>query len=181
MPQGFPPVETENARVLVLGTMPSVLSLEKTQYYGNPQNAFWRLLFSLWDRPLPDSYEERVAFVREKRIALWDVLRECERKGSADAAIRQPEPNDFAALAIRCPELEAVFFNSQGAANLYKRLVRPDPLALLPKVTLPSTSPARAMKWEDKRALWLPLRDWLGREPVRPGGLGIGERERNLP
>lgn len=167
MPESFPPVAAEDARVLILGTMPSVLSLEKAQYYGNPLNAFWRILFSLWDRPLLADYGERIAFVQEKRIALWDVLRECEREGSADASIRKPEPNDFAALAVRCPKLEAVFFNSQGAARLYERLVQPDPLAHLPKTALPSTSPARAMKFEEKRACWFPLRDWLENGPSK--------------
>lgn len=174
MPEGFPPVADERARVLILGTMPSVRSLEKAEYYGNPNNAFWRILFSLWDRPLPAAYAERTAFVLERRIALWDVLRECERRGSADASIRAPRPNDFAALAARCPRLEAVFFNSRGAARLYERLVRPDPLAALPRTALPSTSPARAMRFEEKRALWLPLREWLeGRVP--DGGSG-GDR-----
>lgn len=161
MPEGFPPLMAKNARILILGTMPSVQSLEKKQYYGNPQNAFWRILFSLWNLPLLERYADRTAFLQEKRIALWDVLRECERKGSADASITRPEPNDFTALAARCPGLEAVFFNSQGAARLYERLVRPDPLAGLPKRALPSTSPARAMPFGEKRALWLPVREAL--------------------
>ena len=161
MPEGFPPLAEKNARVLILGTMPSVQSLEKLQYYGNPQNAFWRILFSLWGRPLPERYADRTAFLQEKRIALWDVLRECERKGSADASIARPEPNDFSGLIKRCPGLEAVFFNSQGAARFYGKLVCPDPLAGLPKHILPSTSPARAMRFEEKRTLWLPVREAL--------------------
>ncbi len=170
MPQGLLPVAREDARVLILGTMPSVLSLEKQEYYGNPQNAFWRILFGLWGRPAPAAYAERTAFLLEKGIALWDVLRECERRGSADATIREPRPNDFASLAVRCPGLEAVFFNSQGASKLYAKLVKPDPWARLAKIALPSTSPARAMRLEEKQALWLPLRRWLDGTEGGAGG-----------
>ncbi len=34
----FPPIVDENCRVLVLGSMPSVTSLERQQYYGHKQN-----------------------------------------------------------------------------------------------------------------------------------------------
>ena len=156
---GFPPVMQRDARVLILGTMPSVLSLSTGQYYGNPQNTFWRILFALWDEPLPSSYEERTRFIKSKRIALWDVLQCCERQGSADSAIVQEKPNDFLWLSSKCPELRAVVFNSRNAQNFYKKLVHPDPFAHLDTYVLPSTSPARAMKFERKFELWKPLRD----------------------
>lgn len=157
MPQGFAPVAEADARILILGTMPSVKSLEEGQYYGHPQNAFWRILFSLWGLPLPDEYAARTAFLLEKKIALWDVVRCCEREGSADANIERPMPNDFVGLSMRCPHLQALFFNSRNAEGLYRRLVRPDPFRTLTKTTLPSTSPARAMPFEKKETLWLPL------------------------
>lgn len=161
MPEGFAPVADENARLAILGTMPSVLSLQKQQYYGHAQNTFWRILFSLWEEQVPESYEQRTAFLKEKKIALWDVLMSCERQGSADTAIRLPRPNDFTVLAGVCPKLEAIFFNSKNAAELYSRLIRPDPFASLPKTILPSTSPARAMQFEKKRDLWLPVYQFL--------------------
>lgn len=161
MPQGFAPIARPDARVLILGTMPSVRSLQEQQYYGHPQNTFWRILFSLWDLPLPADYALRKAFLIEKKIALWDVLMYCEREGSADANIEQPVPNDFIGLSKRCPHLKALFFNSQNAEMLYKRLVKPDPFQTLTKTTLPSTSPARAMPFEKKKAFWLPLYEIL--------------------
>lgn len=161
MPQGFEPIAAADARVLILGTMPSVRSLQKQQYYGHPQNTFWRILFSLWDRPLPEEYEQRKTFLIEKKIALWDVLMYCEREGSADTEIEQPVSNDFEGLSLRCPQIKALFFNSHNAEQFYRRLVKPDPFLSLLKITLPSTSPARAMSFEKKRALWLPLRDTL--------------------
>jgi len=159
MPIGLPPVADEQARILILGTLPSVQSLQRQEYYGNPQNAFWRLVFGLLDQPVPADYAARLAALRAHHIALWDVLAAGEREGSADAAIRCPVVNDFAALAARCPRLTQVFFNSHNAARWYEQLVVPDPLAALPKQWLPSSSPARAMRFEQKMALWRPLGD----------------------
>ena len=158
MPPGLAPLGTADARLLILGTMPSVQSLQRQQYYGHPQNAFWRLLFALWEEEWSPDYADRVAFVERHRLAVWDVLAACQRQGSADAAITDAVANDFVSFAQQHPQLRAVAFNSVGAARFYDRLVRPDPFAALPKVTLPSSSPARAMKFSEKFAAWQPLK-----------------------
>ncbi|HHV51390.1 MAG TPA: DNA-deoxyinosine glycosylase [Clostridiales bacterium] len=158
MIEGFPPIAEPDARVLILGTMPSVASLKSRQYYGHPQNKFWPIIFSLWGEQAPDDYSKRVGFLKEKHIALWDVICTCEREGSADSEIKNPVPNDFKAIKEKCPNLVAVFFNSKNAEIYYKRLVKPDVFENLKKFTLPSTSPARAMSFEKKRQMWLPVR-----------------------
>lgn len=159
MPESFAPLGRPDAAVLILGTMPSVRSLQKAQYYGHPQNAFWKLLFSLWEEPFQENYGDKCHFIEKHRLLLWDVLRDCRRPGgSADAAIAQPRANDFLWLRQEYPRISAVFFNSANAARFYERLVHPDPLATLPKYTLPSSSPARAMRFEDKRRAWEPLK-----------------------
>ena len=158
MPHSFAPLGREDAVLLILGTMPSVKSLEKQQYYGNPQNAFWKLLFALWEEPFQAAYESRCRFVGEHRLLLWDVLADCRRQGSGDASITSPRANDFVWLSRTYPQVQAVFFNSVGAARFYQRLVQPDPLAALPRWTLPSSSPARAMRFEEKMTAWTPLK-----------------------
>jgi TDG/mug DNA glycosylase family protein len=158
MPCCFPPFADRWSEVLLLGTMPSEDSLKSGRYYGNPRNAFWPLMYALWGELPADDYEQRKRFVLEKRIALWDVLAACEREGSADAAIRCPIPNDFAAFAADHPLIRLVAFNSHTAEQLYGRLVRPDPFANVQKLMLPSSSPARAMRFEDKLAAWMPVR-----------------------
>ena len=65
------------------------------QYYAHPRNAFWPIVFSLWDAPLTADYAQRLAFARAHHIALWDAARTCEREGSLDADMRRAEPNDF--------------------------------------------------------------------------------------
>lgn len=169
MPTGFPPVCAPDARVLILGTMPSEASLQKGQYYGYGRNAFWPVVYALWDEPYEEDYARRCRFLTGRGIALWDVLAVCERPGSADAAIRNPVPNDFAAFAAAHPRIERLFFNSSNAAVLYERLVKPDPFAGVERDTLPSTSPARAMRFEDKLALWRPVRRFLDENRPKVG------------
>ena len=161
MPCGFPPIAAPDARVLILGTMPSEASLQKQQYYGYGRNAFWPILYALWDEPFEEDYEKRCRFLTGRGIALWDVLAACDRPGSADAAIRNPEPNDMAAFAAGHPRIERLFFNSANAAALYERLAQPDPFSGVGRQTLPSTSPARAMRFEDKLEQWRPVRRFL--------------------
>jgi hypoxanthine-DNA glycosylase len=81
----FPPVIDERAQVLILGTAPSVKSLEHKQFYGHPQNFMWRIIYQLFNESGPDPvYENRLAFLKEHRLALWDVIESCEREGSLD-------------------------------------------------------------------------------------------------
>ena len=98
----FEPVAPPGARVLVLGSMPSVESLNQGFYYAHPRNAFWRILAEVWGEPFPGDVPGRIALLTRHDIALWDVLKSCERQGSLDSAIRRPTPNDFGELFRRC-------------------------------------------------------------------------------
>lgn len=60
MKQAFPPLVGPAPRLLLLGTFPSPLSREKGEYYGNPQNQFWRIVFSVFGAPFDNpSYDEK--------------------------------------------------------------------------------------------------------------------------
>jgi hypoxanthine-DNA glycosylase len=41
---GLPPAVDENTELLILGTLPSDMSLAEGQYYANPGNDFWKLI-----------------------------------------------------------------------------------------------------------------------------------------
>jgi hypoxanthine-DNA glycosylase len=173
MPQrvhSFAPVARRDARVLILGSMPSVRSLADGQYYAHPQNQLWTLLGELVGagRELP--YRARLRVLRERGIALWDVAHSCERAGSADAAMRGVQPNDIRGLLRRCPKIAAVFLNGRKAQQLFTALVAGTlgtRAATLHVETLPSTSPAHAsMPRAVKLARWRKLAEFLPALPM---------------
>ncbi|MFS0838609.1 DNA-deoxyinosine glycosylase [Paenibacillus sp. 1P03SA] len=154
--KGFEPVIAPDSSVLILGSMPGELSLERQEYYGNPRNDFWRLLASLHgEDEVPGTYEERLKFALDRKIALWDVLSSCEREGSLDANIREPDVNDFDALFAEYPNLRTVMFNGAASEKLFrKHAAHLTDDSRLSFIRLPSSSPANAMGWERKLAAW---------------------------
>jgi hypoxanthine-DNA glycosylase len=151
--KAFAPIVDENSKILILGTMPGERSLQQQQYYGHKGNQFWKLIFTLVDRPLSDNYEEKKQLLLNKGIALWDVLEYCERTSSADSAIKNECPNDFGAFYKNFPGIQNVFFSSGKAAELYtKYIVRDEKLSYH---QLPSPSGANTWKtFEEKLAEW---------------------------
>jgi hypoxanthine-DNA glycosylase len=152
--EGFPPVVDDAARLLILGSFPSVQSLGARQYYANPRNAFWRITSELFGFDEQALYENRLAALQSHGVALWDVLHKCRRIGSSDSKIdlKSLVPNDFAQLFAHYPRITRVYFNGDKAATLFGRLVHID--APVRYQRLPSTSPARVMPAGDKLAAW---------------------------
>ncbi|MDP3834478.1 MAG: DNA-deoxyinosine glycosylase [Hydrogenophaga sp.] len=147
--QGLAPVLDANTRVLVLGSFPGVASLRAQQYYGHPQNHFWKILGALWQLPLPAmAYDGRVAALRDHGLGVWDVYGACEREGSLDANIQNAELNDFAAVMRACPRLEAIAHNGGESFRHARHTERLG----VPVYKLPSTSPANA-SWSFDRKL----------------------------
>lgn len=90
------PVYNEHSRILILGSFPSVKSREAGFFYGHPQNRFWKVLANVFQAEVPGTIEEKKAFLLEHRIAVWDVIGQCEITGSSDSSIRNVVPNpDF--------------------------------------------------------------------------------------
>lgn len=155
----FPPVAAADATRLILGTMPGVASLSAGRYYAHPRNGFWPLLTALLPLPHGLDYTARCDALICHRIALWDVLQRCERPGSLDAAITRQSmvANDFVSFLQQHPQVRTVYFNGQGAAAMWKRLVAPVlPPSLQPVAhVLPSSSPAHAgMSFAEKLKHW---------------------------
>ncbi len=153
--RGFPPVVDDDAGVLILGSFPSAQSLTARQYYGNPRNAFWPITGKLFGFEPTAPYERRLAALQSHGVALWDVLQQCRRIGSADSAIdpKSLVVNDFAALFANYPGIARVYFNGAKAAELYRRLAG-EPARPLQYQRLPSTSPAHVMRPGEKLAAW---------------------------
>jgi len=152
----FAPIVDKNCNVLILGTMPGVMSLKKQQYYGFDRNAFWKIIYALFGSEPDEDYGLRKAFLLSHGIALWDVLKACEREGSSDSDIKNPEPNDFAGFYEEYPDIKYVCFNGGPAANLYKRFVIKKGIGVSGKESfiLPSTSPAYTLPFGEKLERW---------------------------
>lgn len=149
----FEPVAAPDARLLILGTMPSVESLRQSFYYSHPRNAFWPVIAGILGEPLPETIEAKKNMLIRRRIALWDVCRSCVRPGSLDSDIRDVQPNNFEMLFRWCEGIERILFNGAAAEKLYMRKVKivPDGCECL---RMPSTSPAHTLKFDDKLAAW---------------------------
>ncbi len=155
--RSFPPVTAKAPRALILGSMPGVKSLEVQQYYAHPQNAFWKIMSSLFDMPV-ETYAQRLKVIKENNLALWDVLQYCERHGSLDTRIDDTtiKVNDFAGFLKKHSGITHIFFNGAKAEKEFVKRVLPQlPPNKLVLARLPSTSPAHAGKpLKDK------IRDW---------------------
>lgn len=156
--QSFPPIERADARILILGSMPGEASLRAGQYYAHPQNLFWRIMGELLGTDPASPYKQRIQALKSARIALWDVLRSCRRKGSLDSDIDGESlvPNDFAAFFQSHPQITRVFFNGAKAEECYRRHVLPGiEGGSIEYLRLPSTSPANAsISYERKLDAW---------------------------
>lgn len=166
--EGFAPIVSDDAKILILGSLPGQRSLEEQKYYAHPQNLFWYCVAQIVAQPLPEAYEERVEMLYRSRIALWDVIAKGEREGSLDSNIVRSSvsPNPLPEFIRKLPELKLVAFNGKAAEAMFWRSSRrygwEKDLSYISYVTLPSTSPANAqMSKEDKVRAWLGLRAWL--------------------
>jgi TDG/mug DNA glycosylase family protein len=158
MKHSFPPIIDTSSRILILGTLPGDESLRQQQYYAHPRNQFWRILAEIYHAPFPETYAERKALALQQQLALWDVVQRGERPGSLDNKIRHAEPNNFAWLFTTYPKLHAIVFNGRQAHDLFARLVLKQPafagLDQIPRLLLPSTSPAATLPLSEKIKQW---------------------------
>ncbi len=167
-PRCFAPLENAGCRILILGSMPGVESLRQQQYYAHPRNAFWPIMASLFGIGSHLPYAERCAHLVANRIALWDVMRTCQRSGSLDSAIERDsiQANNFPAFFRSHRHLNAVFFNGAAAEQTFQRKVARQHADAdwLPetRIRLPSTSPANArLAVDDKIHHWQIIRQHL--------------------
>jgi len=153
---GFSFEANPKAKVLILGSMPGIKSLNEQKYYAHPRNAFWSIMEELFTIHLDKTqntsfYEKRLQVLKSEGVALWDVLASCERKGSLDSAY--------------APDISTIIFNGKAAEKIFRQSFLPnnkDLLAGKALISLPSTSPAyAAMNLQDKKLAWKIIRDFL--------------------
>ena len=152
----FPLLHGADPRILVLGTFPSPISRAKGEYYGNPRNQFWRLVFGAFDEPFDDpDYDRKLTVLFANAIALCDVILTCEPEGALDSGIINPTYKTNLPDLIAHHGITKVLFNGNNAYVFYKRGI-----GQIERQVLPSSSPANArMKFDEKLRLW---REQLG-------------------
>ena len=162
----FEPIVGREPRIVILGSMPGVVSLQAVQYYANPRNAFWAIVAELFGIDTECNYESRIRQISRSPLILWDTLKACHREGSLDSKIlkQQIEANNVAGLVEQHSSLRVIAFNGAASAKYFDQLEKHrlpvnHRLAL---IKLPSTSPANAtMNYEQKLAAWRILLDYL--------------------
>ena len=124
--RSFEPVFDESARVLIVGSMPSVKSLEDAQYYAHPRNAFWPILFDIFGETPSRDYERKKALIRAHHLALWDAAAVCEREGSLDSNMRGGKKKGIRYGLVQFDEVKSVewwastFCKKTRGATLYR-------------------------------------------------------------
>ena len=151
--ESFPPIENPGARLLILGTMPSVVSLQQAFYYAHPRNCFWPMMAEILGETRPQTDEDKRHMLSAHGIALWDVAKSCVRPGSLDSHIKDALPNDIHGLLARCPKIELILLNGGTAMALYRKML-PTLAISHPCRQMPSTSPAYTLPYEQKRSAW---------------------------
>lgn len=155
----FPPIIDNNSKILILGSIPGVKSLEKQQYYAHPQNKFWKIIFELFHEEFTEDYQEKINVLKKNHIALWDVIDSCERKGSLDSEIKNEEANQIEELLENHPNIRAIFCNGgKSFKNLQKILGKN---FRIPIYQMPSTSPLHTVSFEKKFWEWKRILEFL--------------------
>ena len=155
----FEPIIGHRPRVIILGSMPGVASLEAVQYYAHPRNAFWPIMAELFGIDHKASYGFRISEIEKLPLILWDTLRACYRPGSLDSNIElgSAQANDFPVLLQQFPDIRAIVFNGATSEKYFRKLVVPilSGVSDIELLRMPSTSPANAgMNFEQKLAAW---------------------------
>ena len=141
----FKPSIDNNSKVLILGSMPGVKSLEVQQYYAHPQNRFWKVIGVICDEPSISeySYDLKLKILLKNNIALWDTIKSCKREGSLDSDIQNEIPNDIRVLLKKYTNVKTICLNGNKSYSAFKKYF-PDLLEKYFCYKMPSTSPANA-------------------------------------
>lgn len=120
--KGFLPFFDENSEILILGSFPSVISRETNFYYGNKQNRFWKILAEAFGEPAPETIGEKQALLKNHKIALWDVVAECEITGSLDSTIKNYKVADLQKVLDKA-NVKKIILNGGKAKEIFLKII----------------------------------------------------------
>lgn len=143
----IPPLFNAQSETLILGSFPSVKSREAAFFYGHPQNRFWAVIAAVFESEKPQTIEDKKELILSNKLALWDVIAQCEIEGSADSTITDVKANDLSVI-LENSSVRQIFVNGKTAEKYYNKYTYPK--TGIKAECLPSTSPANAA-WSLKR------------------------------
>lgn len=155
----FPPIISNDAKILILGSVPGVKSLEMQEYYAHPQNKFWKIIFELFNENFSEDYLEKIKILKKNKIAVWDVIDSCERVGSLDTTIKNEESNDILQLLKKYQNIKTIFCNGGKSYQNLQKIVGKN--FEIPIYLLPSTSPLHTISFEKKLESWKIIKTFL--------------------
>ena len=143
----FQPIVYKDTETLILGSFPSIKSFENNFYYAHPSNQFWKILEAVTTYPI-NNKDQKLWLLKEAKLGLWDMVRECSRDNSLDSSLENEEVNDIAGFLEAHPSIKKLVFTGKKAEALFKMHFS---YLEIETVYLPSPSSAyAAMKLEEK-------------------------------
>ena len=150
MKSGLEPIYDENTKILILGSAPSVKSLELQQYYANKGNQFWKIISEYLNTTDPIDYEKRLELLIQNQIGLWDIYSHFDRIGSLDSNFKQTKLNDFDAL-FSTASIKLIIANGDKS---YQEILKSTIFEHYTVIKYLSTSGANNGKAQERKIEW---------------------------
>ncbi|MDE5546529.1 MAG: DNA-deoxyinosine glycosylase [Anaeroplasmataceae bacterium] len=148
----FSPVYDKKSQILILGSLPSIVSVERGFYYMHPQNRFWKVLSRIYKEDVYNKdVEAKTRFILKHHLALYDVVASCDIKNSSDASIENVVCTDIKDILLQAP-IQKILLNGNKAYSLFCKAY---PNLKDMAIYLPSTSSANArISLEELTSVW---------------------------
>ena len=140
--ESIPPFINGDSTILILGSLPSFKSREDGFFYAHPQNRFFKALAAVFNEEITNDINERKTFLKRHKVALYDVIYECDIVGSSDASIKNVKAIDLKEILQKYPNIKKIFTTGKKAKDLYDKYLKPT--VDLEAIPLPSSSAANA-------------------------------------
>ncbi len=151
MLKGFEPIISIEPKMMILGSMPSVKSLEDYEYYAHKTNRFWKIMSELFQMPI-NNYQQKQQIIIQNHLILWDVIATCNRVGSLDSKIKDVVVNDIESMIKNYPSIQCIICNGKKSYELYQKHFKHIKLKC---IGLPSTSSAnQSIKQDALYEIW---------------------------
>ena len=130
--ESLKPFVPKGARILILGSFPSIATRAAGFYYAHKTNRFWKVLAAIFDEKELTSIQEKKDFLTRHKIALYDTIEACDIQASSDASIKNVISAKETIEEIKRKErISYVFTTGSTSSKLYQKYIGKDNIPLL--------------------------------------------------